>query len=124
MPVPSGRPPAHRRRLQLERISIRTFGPRGEEIELCVTLPEDASEPVPVDGATLGQVVDLVGTRAFALTLGLGRARRRFDTGLGARLGLVREEAGQRLFELAIDLGVGDRASPRGCSGCSGAPFS
>jgi len=52
-----------RRRLRLERISIQTFGTRGEEVELCVTLPEDASEPVPPTNAGLGDVVALVGAR-------------------------------------------------------------
>jgi len=52
-----------RRNLDLERIAIHTYGARGEEIELCVTLPEDQSEPVPVRGANLSHVLALVGAR-------------------------------------------------------------
>jgi len=52
-----------RRTLRLERISIRTFGARGEEIELCVALPRDGIEPVPVKGARLGHVLDLIRVR-------------------------------------------------------------
>jgi len=52
-----------RRRLDLERIAIHTYGARGEEIELCVTLPEDQSEPVPARGASLSHVLALVEAR-------------------------------------------------------------
>jgi len=52
-----------RRTLQLERIAIRAFGARGEELELCVALPRDGSEPVPIDGARLSHVLDLVRVR-------------------------------------------------------------
>jgi len=52
-----------RRTLRLERISIRAFGARGEEIELCVALPRDGSEPVPIHGARLGHVLDLIRVR-------------------------------------------------------------
>jgi hypothetical protein len=52
-----------RRRLDLERIAIRTYGARGEVMELCVTLPEDQSEPVPVRGANLSHVLALVDAR-------------------------------------------------------------
>jgi len=52
-----------RRPLERERIAITYFGPRRNEIELCATLPDDASEPVPVRGAGLGDVVALVRDR-------------------------------------------------------------
>ncbi|HEX5137027.1 MAG TPA: hypothetical protein VFY93_08655 [Planctomycetota bacterium] len=52
-----------RRPLELERIAVRSFGARGEEIEVSVTLPEDASEPVPAAGAGLGHVVALLDAR-------------------------------------------------------------
>jgi hypothetical protein len=52
-----------RRTLRLERIAIRTFGARGEVHELSVALPEDASEPVPVDGAGLTHLLTLVESR-------------------------------------------------------------
>jgi hypothetical protein len=52
-----------RRHLDLERVAIRTYGARGEEIELCVTLPEDQSEPVPARGANLSHVLALVEAR-------------------------------------------------------------
>ena len=73
-----------RRRLRLERISIATFGPRGEETELCLTLPEDASEPVPVEGATLPHVVALVGARLQRAT---GEEERRELVRLLLRIG-------------------------------------
>jgi hypothetical protein len=49
-----------RRTLVLERIAIHTFGARAEELELCVALPHDGSEPVPVQGAQLDHVLDLI----------------------------------------------------------------
>ena len=49
--------------LELERISVKTFGVLGEYIELCVALPEDRSEPVPVHGARLEHVLDLLRAR-------------------------------------------------------------
>jgi len=52
-----------RRRLDLERVAVHTYGARGEEIELCVTLPEDQSEPVPARGARLSHVLALVDAR-------------------------------------------------------------
>jgi hypothetical protein len=52
-----------RRRLDLERVAIHTYGARSEEIELCVTLPEDQSEPVPARGANLSHVLALVDAR-------------------------------------------------------------
>ncbi len=52
-----------RRTLELERIAVRTFGARGEEIEVSATLPEDASEPVPASGAGLEHVVALLDAR-------------------------------------------------------------
>ncbi|MHC4956533.1 MAG: hypothetical protein ACYTGZ_22055 [Planctomycetota bacterium] len=52
-----------RRTLQLEHIAIRPYGPRGEEIELCVALPRDGTEPVPEKGARLGHVLDLIRVR-------------------------------------------------------------
>jgi len=65
-----------RRTLVLERIAIRTFGARAEEIELCVALPRDASEPVPADGARLSHVLDLI----------RGRLERTQDAGENAAL--------------------------------------
>jgi len=52
-----------RRRLRLERIAIAEYGSRGEVVELCATLPEDESEPVPERGATLSHVLDLIEAR-------------------------------------------------------------
>jgi len=52
-----------RRTLRLERIAIETYGAHGEVIELCVALPEDASEPVPAKGASLSHVVELLRSR-------------------------------------------------------------
>ena len=52
-----------RRTLRRERIAITTFGVRSQEVELCVALPEDASEPVPSEGARLGHVLDLMENR-------------------------------------------------------------
>jgi hypothetical protein len=52
-----------RRPLDLERIAVRAFGSRGEEIEVSATLPEDASEPVPATGAGLEHVVALLDAR-------------------------------------------------------------
>ncbi|MHC4846845.1 MAG: hypothetical protein ACYTEG_00145 [Planctomycetota bacterium] len=49
-----------RRTLVLERIAIHAYGARGEELELCVALPRDGSEPVPVVGARLDHVLDLI----------------------------------------------------------------
>ncbi|MHC4931253.1 MAG: hypothetical protein ACYTGV_03585 [Planctomycetota bacterium] len=49
-----------RRTLESERIAIKTFGARGEVLELSVALPEDASEPVPVQGAGLGHILELI----------------------------------------------------------------
>ncbi len=52
-----------RRTLELERISVKTYGELGQYIELCVALPEDRSEPVPVHGARLEHVLDLLRAR-------------------------------------------------------------
>ncbi len=52
-----------RRRLRRERLSITAFGTRREVLELCATLPEDDSEPVPVHGADLGHIVALLRAR-------------------------------------------------------------
>jgi len=52
-----------RRTLRQERVAISLYGARGEEIEVCVTLPEDASEPVPAEGATADHLLALVATR-------------------------------------------------------------
>lgn len=52
-----------RRHLDLERIAIRTYGARGEVVELCATLPEDQSEPVPLRGANLTHVLALIDAR-------------------------------------------------------------
>jgi len=52
-----------RRPLRGERISVMEFGTRSEGMELCAALPEDASEPVPVEGAGLANVVDLIDRR-------------------------------------------------------------
>ncbi|MEE8104570.1 MAG: hypothetical protein V3T86_03445 [Planctomycetota bacterium] len=52
-----------RRALEFERLTIHTFGVKSGEIELCVALPEDASEPVPVEGASLTHVLGLVARR-------------------------------------------------------------
>jgi hypothetical protein len=52
-----------RRPLELERVAVRAFGARGEEIEVSATLPEDASEPVPAAGAGLEHVVALLDSR-------------------------------------------------------------
>jgi hypothetical protein len=52
-----------RRTLRQERIAIETYGARREEIELCVALPEDSSEPVPAVGARLSDVVNLLRAR-------------------------------------------------------------
>ncbi len=52
-----------RRTLRLERIAVGSFGAHADEIELCVALPEDASEPVPARGASLVHVLDLVRAR-------------------------------------------------------------
>jgi len=52
-----------RRTLVLERIAIRAYGAKGEQLELCVALPLDGSEPVPVEGARLDHVLDLIRSR-------------------------------------------------------------
>jgi hypothetical protein len=52
-----------RRPLDLERIAVRAFGARGEEVEVSATLPEDASEPVPAVGAGVEHVVALLDAR-------------------------------------------------------------
>jgi hypothetical protein len=57
-----------RRPLDLERIAVRTFGARGEEIEVSATLPEDATEPVPATGAGLEHVVLLLDARLRIVT--------------------------------------------------------
>jgi len=51
-----------RRTLRGERISIQYFG-AGEEIELCVALPRDGTEPVPANGARMQHVLDLIRLR-------------------------------------------------------------
>ncbi|MHC4225421.1 MAG: hypothetical protein ACYSUN_15635, partial [Planctomycetota bacterium] len=79
-----------RRTLESERIAIKIFGARAEVFELSVALPEDASEPVPVEGAGPGHILDLVEGRLrrtaddaervdlihFLGRLGTGEARR------------------------------------------------
>lgn len=52
-----------RRTLVLERIAIRFYGARDEEMELSVALPRDESEPVPLRGARLSHVLDIVRER-------------------------------------------------------------
>jgi len=52
-----------RRTLRRERIAIHTFGTRDDVLELCVALPQDASEPVPAVGAELADVLGLVAAR-------------------------------------------------------------
>ncbi|MEM8884431.1 MAG: hypothetical protein AAGD14_10195 [Planctomycetota bacterium] len=52
-----------RRPLALERIAMRAYGARGEEIEICLALPRDGSEPVPATGARLEHVLALVAQR-------------------------------------------------------------
>ena len=73
-----------RRTLQLERISVTTFGALGEFIELCVALPEDQSEPVPVEGARLEHLLDLLRAR---LTLSGDEAERADVVALLVRIG-------------------------------------
>ena len=58
-----------RRTLEFERLAIHTFGVKSGEIELCVALPEDASEPVPVKGASLTHVLGLVAGRLDILRI-------------------------------------------------------
>jgi len=53
-----------RRRLDLERVSIRSFGPRGEETEISLTLPDDDREPVPARHADMSHVLALLASRA------------------------------------------------------------
>ena len=52
-----------RRVLRGERISIQTYGAKGERVELCLALPADASDPVPLAGGNLGHVLDLIEAR-------------------------------------------------------------
>ncbi|MCZ6574397.1 MAG: hypothetical protein O7C98_14665 [Planctomycetota bacterium] len=52
-----------RRVLRGERISIQTYGPKRERVELCLALPADASDPVPLAGGNLGHVLDLIEAR-------------------------------------------------------------
>ena len=52
-----------RRVLRGERISIQTYGAKRERMELCLALPEDASDPVPLSGGNLGHVLDLIDAR-------------------------------------------------------------
>jgi hypothetical protein len=52
-----------RRTLRLERVAVHWFGPREQEAELFAALPDDASEPVPREGASLPDVLALVQTR-------------------------------------------------------------
>ncbi len=53
-----------RRRLDLERVSIRTFGGTGEWTEVCLTLPDDDSEPVPAPHAEISDVLRVIKARA------------------------------------------------------------
>lgn len=88
-----------RRVLKLERVSIRGFGARNEVIELCATLPEDASEPVPVRGAGLGDVLALL------------RARLRLTADAGEQAELVRLLVRLGVPE-AVDLAVRHATTP------------
>jgi len=52
-----------RRPLRRERVAIRAYGARREVLELCATLPDDDSEPVPVRNAGIADVVALAAAR-------------------------------------------------------------
>jgi hypothetical protein len=108
-----------RRRLDLERIAIHTFGARGEEMELCVTLPEDESEPVPVRGGNLGHVLALLDARLRrapdpAERRELVRLLVRIDTGPASDLAVRHAAAPGTVAELLPLAERGHAAATRG----------
>jgi len=49
-----------RRTLQLGQLSVQFYGAHNEEIEMCVALPRDGLEPIPVQRARLEHVLDFI----------------------------------------------------------------
>jgi hypothetical protein len=105
-----------RRPLRLERIAVRAFGARGEEIEVTATLPEDASEPV-ASGAGLSRVVAFLDAR---LRITTDEEERRelvwllaaIDTD-AARAAAVRHARGASVAELVPIAERGDAGAAR-----------
>jgi hypothetical protein len=110
-----------RRPLDLERIAVRAFGSRGEEIEVSATLPEDASEPVPATGAGLEHVVALLDARLRIATgdeerCELVRLLAAIDTD-PARAAAVRHARGPAVAELIPLAERGDLPAARAILG-------
>jgi len=108
-----------RRTLRQERVALNLFGARGEEIEICVALPEDATEPVPAEGATPDHVVGLVASRLARSAeeeerKDLVRLLVRLDTGAARELAVRAAGSGSAALELLplVDAGYAAAAAP------------
>ncbi len=108
-----------RRTLRQERVAISLYGARGEEIEICVSLPEDASEPVPEEGATVDHLLALVSSRLARSAeederRDLVRLLVRLDTAGARELAVKAAGSGSAALELLplVDAGYAAAAAP------------